>query len=340
MTSEEYLQENVTGVINSALGMINKLKKQVSGKLSLNSDEFKDYIKDPKFKKFQAAAESGNLKRIQKEAKNITNHPVAAEGIGILVFVMFVIIKKIALSTRAMSVVIDTMAELSGGYISPYLLIWAIIQLIADFAPALLIKIFTNSKASLRELRDKVTELEKSTGWGRINASIEIIVRWIAMILIIADLTLAGVLLSWEVGITLVFVSSLYALIRAGYRILITLMNKKELSQTEGEIPMIQDRVLLEIMILQEAEGWGGRPKGWKQSSMKKFAKSLTGKKGTEKGFFDKCVEKMKGKVANPEGFCAGAKDELHGSTYWRGKGKSPQEAGKDVKKHKNVNVG
>jgi len=89
-----------------------------------------------------------------------------------------------------------------------------------------------------------------------------------------------------------------------------------------------------------EAEGWSGRPKGWSQSSTKQFAKSLTGKKGTSKGFFDKCVERMKGKVDNPEGFCAGAKDEISKSTYWRGKGKSPQEAGKDAKAHQNVNKG
>ena len=45
----------------------------------------------------------------------------------------------------------------------------------------------------------------------------------------------------------------------------------------------------------------------------------------------------MKNRMENPEGFCASVKDEAHDSTYWRGKGKSPQEVGKDVKKHKNV---
>lgn len=58
---------------------------------------------------------------------------------------------------------------------------------------------------------------------------------------------------------------------------------------------------------------------------------------GKKKGFFDKCVKKMQGKMENPEGFCASVKDEAHDSTYWRGKGKTPQQAGKDVKKHKNV---
>lgn len=81
-------------------------------------------------------------------------------------------------------------------------------------------------------------------------------------------------------------------------------------------------------------------PKGWTQDSLKKFAKSLTNKEGTQEKFFERCVNKMKGKLDNPEGFCASVKDELHGSTYWRGKGKTPQQAGKDVKAHKNVRRG
>ena len=88
---------------------------------------------------------------------------------------------------------------------------------------------------------------------------------------------------------------------------------------------------------LQEAEGMKGLPKGWTQKSLMKFSKSLTGKEGTKEKFFERCVEKMTGKIDNPEGFCASVKDELHGSTYWRGKGKTPQEAGKDVKAHQNV---
>ncbi len=91
---------------------------------------------------------------------------------------------------------------------------------------------------------------------------------------------------------------------------------------------------------LREAEGWEGMPKGWKQSSLKKFSKSLTGKKATEKGFFDKCVKRMRGKLDNPEAFCASIKDERHGSTFWRGKGKTPQQAGKDVKRMQNVKRG
>jgi len=91
---------------------------------------------------------------------------------------------------------------------------------------------------------------------------------------------------------------------------------------------------------MAEAEGMAGLPKGWTQDSLKKFAKSLTGKEGTQKGFFDKCVKKMQGKIDNPEAFCASAKDELSKSTYWRGKGKTPQQAGKDVKAHQNVKKG
>jgi len=93
-------------------------------------------------------------------------------------------------------------------------------------------------------------------------------------------------------------------------------------------------------MSMAEAEGMKGLPKGWTQQSLQKFAKSLTGKEGTQKGFFDKCVKKMQGKIDNPEGFCASAKDELHGSTMWRGKGKTPQQAGKDVKAFQNVKRG
>lgn len=90
---------------------------------------------------------------------------------------------------------------------------------------------------------------------------------------------------------------------------------------------------------LQEAEGMHELPKGWTHKSVKKFAKSLTGKEGPKKGFFDRCVKKMRGHVSNPEAFCASVKDETAKSTYWRGKGKSPQQAAKDIKAHKNVKV-
>lgn len=87
--------------------------------------------------------------------------------------------------------------------------------------------------------------------------------------------------------------------------------------------------------------GWSGTPKGWTKDSIKKFAKSLAKGGAKKEDFFDKCVNKMKDEAGFNEerakGFCAGIKDEVYGSTYWRGKGKSPQEVGKDVKKHQNV---
>ena len=90
---------------------------------------------------------------------------------------------------------------------------------------------------------------------------------------------------------------------------------------------------------LQEA-GFEQMPKGWNRKSVKKWTNTLAKEEvnaATKKGFFDKCVKKMKGKVQNPEGLCAAAKDEAHGSTYWRGKDKSSKEIKKDVKKHQNV---
>jgi len=86
--------------------------------------------------------------------------------------------------------------------------------------------------------------------------------------------------------------------------------------------------------------GFEDKPEGWNDKSIKKYSKTFTSKmKGNvkSKDFFDKCVKKMKGKVDNPEGFCAALKDEAHGSTFWRGKGKTPGEVKKDVAKHKNV---
>jgi len=86
--------------------------------------------------------------------------------------------------------------------------------------------------------------------------------------------------------------------------------------------------------------GFEDKPKGWTDQSIKKYSKTFTKQmKGavTSKDFFDKCVKKMQGKMENPEGFCASLKDEAHGSTYWRGKGKTPGEVKKDVSAHKNV---
>ena len=42
----------------------------------------------------------------------------------------------------------------------------------------------------------------------------------------------------------------------------------------------------------------------------------------------------MKGKIDNPEAFCARVKDSAYGSTMWRGKDKSKKDIKADVKKH------
>lgn len=86
--------------------------------------------------------------------------------------------------------------------------------------------------------------------------------------------------------------------------------------------------------------GFSKPPRGWNQQSIKKFANTFTKKmKGgvKTKGFFDKCVNKMQGRVDNPEGFCAAIKDEMYGSTYWRGKDKSEKDIRNDTKKIQNV---
>ena len=88
---------------------------------------------------------------------------------------------------------------------------------------------------------------------------------------------------------------------------------------------------------LKEA-GFEEKPRGWDKASLNKYMATFTKRmKGGAKaeGFFDKCVEKIKDKVDNPEGFCASLKDEAYGSTGWRGKDKPPKEVSKDVKKAK-----
>lgn len=87
----------------------------------------------------------------------------------------------------------------------------------------------------------------------------------------------------------------------------------------------------------KEAEGMEGLPKGWTNKSVQKFAKSLTGKAGEKKGFFDLCVKKVKGKFDNPESFCAAVKDEIEGSTYWRGKDKPEKVAQMQTARKQNV---
>jgi len=91
---------------------------------------------------------------------------------------------------------------------------------------------------------------------------------------------------------------------------------------------------------LQEA-GFETKPKGWTEKSVKKSASTLAKgmglKSAKDKGFFEKCVAKMRKHMANPEGYCASLKDEAYDSTYWRGKDKTKKQAVKMTRMHKNV---
>jgi len=91
---------------------------------------------------------------------------------------------------------------------------------------------------------------------------------------------------------------------------------------------------------LSEA-GFETKPKGWTEKSVKKSATTLAKGMGLQsardKGFFDKCVEKMKKHMGNPEGYCASLKDEAYDSTYWRGKDKTKKQTIKMTRMHKNV---
>jgi len=93
------------------------------------------------------------------------------------------------------------------------------------------------------------------------------------------------------------------------------------------------------LTYLQEA-GFKAYPRGWTRDSVRRFGLTLSKRvKGGPKspGFFKLCVEKMKGKVSDPNAFCAAVKDEVHASTYWRGKGKSPSQVQKSIKSHPKV---
>lgn len=94
---------------------------------------------------------------------------------------------------------------------------------------------------------------------------------------------------------------------------------------------------------LQEV-GFENLPKGWTKKSIKKagktIAKSVGEKSPKEKGFFDKCVKRMRPHMGDgAEGYCASLKDEAFGgkkgSTFWRGKGKTKKQAEEDIAKHK-----
>jgi hypothetical protein len=61
-----------------------------------------------------------------------------------------------------------------------------------------------------------------------------------------------------------------------------------------------------------DAAAWESMPKGWTKDSLKKFWKSV----GES---VSKCSEKMKGKISDPDAFCASIKDKIEKSTKWRG---------------------
>ena len=99
--------------------------------------------------------------------------------------------------------------------------------------------------------------------------------------------------------------------------------------------------IIKEYLTYLNEAGFEKMPKGWTKKSVKKagvtIAKDVGEKSPKEKGFFQKCVEKMRGDVDNPEGYCAALKDESYGSTYWRGKDKPKKQAQRLVARHKNV---
>jgi len=81
-----------------------------------------------------------------------------------------------------------------------------------------------------------------------------------------------------------------------------------------------------------------GMPKGWDKGTIDKISKKI-GKKPGDKGFFDECVIHMSKHMDKDtaKGLCANMKDTGTGSTMWRGKGKSHDQATKDIKKKQNV---
>jgi|GEM_PF-2774454 hypothetical protein len=94
------------------------------------------------------------------------------------------------------------------------------------------------------------------------------------------------------------------------------------------------ERLMIEEYLKEEPIG----AKGWTQTSLKKFGDTI-GIDPKEKGFFDACVLRMKGKEGfddeKAKGFCASIKDAAYGSPNWRGKDKSKEDVEKDTKKIK-----
>lgn len=89
-------------------------------------------------------------------------------------------------------------------------------------------------------------------------------------------------------------------------------MTKQNLNE---KIDKIVDKYILEA-------GWEDFPRGWSKASIKKYAKTIGGDTDIEsKEWFYKCVDKLKDQeeVDNPEELCATIKDEVLGTTKWRG---------------------
>lgn len=73
------------------------------------------------------------------------------------------------------------------------------------------------------------------------------------------------------------------------------------------------------------------KPKGWKDpTSVKKYWKTLT---EDSKHPWQKCVDKLKGDMKSPEGFCAKMKDVAKGTTKWRGEEQRKNKGKKRKKK-------
>jgi len=71
---------------------------------------------------------------------------------------------------------------------------------------------------------------------------------------------------------------------------------------------------------------WRSLPKGWTSESLKSFWNNIGGS-------ITKCIEKMEGKVSNPEAFCISLKDRIRDTTHWRGEERKSQYGGYDVDK-------
>lgn len=74
---------------------------------------------------------------------------------------------------------------------------------------------------------------------------------------------------------------------------------------------------VFEALAGKKKKPWSTKPKGWKDpKSIKKYHRTMTGK---SKHPFTTCVNKMKGNIDNPEGFCASVKDKAEGKGWRKG---------------------